>query len=161
MPLGLVSEVLAHGGFLPQLAELNKQKKSLLTRRNGMAFSLIWCLFFLFIMTPLWGILDIERLSAASAVIGIFGALIMFVSSLIFLKKEVPRFDMNMPVHPAMQQNPFEMHAPGQQAALPPQQSIPASFYGAPKTHGWRETNDLQPSVTESTTRLLNEDEKH
>jgi len=158
-PLGIVSEVLAHGGFLPQLAELNKKKRSLWTRRNGMAFSLLWCLFFLFIMTPLWGILNVDKLAGASAIIGIFGALIMFVSSLIFLKKEVPRFDMNMQGQPGMQ-NPYEMRGAGQHTALPPQQSIPATFYGAPKTHGWRETNDLQPSVTESTTRLLNEDDK-
>lgn len=160
IPLGLVSEVLAHGGFLPQLAELNSKKKSLLTRRNGMAFSLIWCLFFLLIMAPLWGILDVERLSAASAVLGIFGGLIMFVSSLMFLKKEFPRYDINMQVQPGTQNN-YEIKGGGQhQAALPPQQSIPASFYGAPKTHGWRETNDLQPTVTESTTRLLHEDDK-
>ena len=74
MPLGLVSDVLAHGGYLPQLAELHKKRK-VFTRRNGMGFSLIWCLFFLLIMAPLWGILNIEELAGASAVIGIFGAL--------------------------------------------------------------------------------------
>jgi hypothetical protein len=159
LPLGLVSEVLAHGGFLPQLAELNQKKKSVLTRRNGKAFSLIWCLFFLFIMTPLWGILNVDKLAGASAIIGIFGALIMFVASLIFLKREIPRFEMNPQIQPGMQYS-YEMKGASQQTALPPQQSVPASFYSAPKTHGWRETNDLQPSVTESTTRLLNEDDK-
>ncbi|MEJ7699628.1 MAG: hypothetical protein WKF71_08300 [Pyrinomonadaceae bacterium] len=34
-PLGLVSEILAHGGFLPQLAELYQDKK-ILTRKNGL-----------------------------------------------------------------------------------------------------------------------------
>jgi hypothetical protein len=43
-----------------------------------------------------------------------------------------------------------------QHGALPPQ---PANQYRAPGS--WRDTNDLQPtSVTESTTRLLNDDEQ-
>ncbi|MEP6945780.1 MAG: hypothetical protein ABJA02_07680 [Acidobacteriota bacterium] len=161
LPLGLVSEVLAHGGFLPQLAELNKKKKPLLTRRNGLAFSLIWCLFFLFIMTPLWGILDIDKLSGASAIIGIFGGLIMLVSTLIFLKKDFVRFDYDQ--QPQMYQpaqNKYDLRGQASQSALPPQQTMPAGFYTAPQNGSWRETNDLQPSVTESTTRLLNEDDK-
>lgn len=45
--------------------------------------------------------------------------------------------------------------------ALPPQSSMPASNYFTPAAGNWRDTNDLQPtSVTESTTRLLDEDEK-
>jgi hypothetical protein len=156
-PLGIVSDVLAHGGYLPQLAELSKKKKSLLTRRNGLAFSLIWCLFFLLVMTPLWGILDLDKLAGASAIIGIFGGLIMLVSSAIFLKKDIVRFD-HYPQMPPQQQQ-YGLHG-ASQTALPPQQSVPASFYAQPQAGRWRETNDLEPSsVTESTTRLLNEQE--
>jgi hypothetical protein len=160
LPLGIVSDVLAHGGYLPQLAELNKKKKSVLTRKNGMAFSLIWCLFFLFIMTPLWGILNVDKLAGASAIIGIFGGLIMLVSSAIFLKKEPVRFAQYPQAFP---QQPGQYDLQGQPAypALPHQQTVPANFYAAPKTGGWRDTNDLQPtSITESTTRLLNEEDK-
>jgi hypothetical protein len=46
------------------------------------------------------------------------------------------------------------------QNALPPQQTMPASAYAAPQAGNWRDTNDLQPSVTESTTRLLDEEER-
>jgi hypothetical protein len=157
LPLGLVAELLAHGGFLPQLAELNKKKKSLLTRRNGLGFSLIWFIFWLLIMAPLGGIANVEEFAAFSAIMGIFGGLILMVSSLIFLKKEVPGFAFSQQQLYGQQQH---MPAAGY-SALPPQQSVPASAYTTPGAGRWRDTNDLEPSsVTESTTRLLKEDER-
>jgi hypothetical protein len=153
LPLGIVSEVLAYGGYLPQLAELNKKKK-LITRRHVLGFSLIWCLFFLLIMTPLWGILDLDALSGASAIVGIFGGLIMMVSALVFLKKDVVYMD------PRAFAGPQNLGVPNQQHALPPQQSVPVSSYGVPEPGNWRDTNDLVPSVTESTTRLLDDEER-
>ncbi|MFN2502310.1 MAG: hypothetical protein ABR530_09895 [Pyrinomonadaceae bacterium] len=156
MPLSIVAEVLVHGGYLPQLAAIN-QKTTLLNRRNGVAFSLLWCLFFLLIMAPLWGIMDVEELVAASAVIGIFGGLMFLVSSLIFL----PKRPMIPPIPEAFTHNP-QAAVPAQSGypALPPQQSVPASFYGQPQSGNWRDTNDLQPnSVTEGTTKLLEKDE--
>lgn len=154
LPLGLVSEILAHGGFLPQLAELYKRKKSIYTRKNGLAFSLIWCLFFLFIMTPLLGILRLGPLPGVTAVIGIFGGLILVISSLIYLKNEsiLPNWSPG---------NPAGLYGQPQQSALPPQQSVPASAYVSPPAGNWRDTNELQPtSVTESTTKLLSQDDK-
>ena len=157
MPLSLISEVVAYGGYLPQLAELNKRKRSLFSRRNGLAFSLLWCLFFLLIMAPLWGILNVEKLAGASAVIGIFGGLIMMISSLIFLKKE-PKFASDPRIYAA--QGQYDLSGQQGYSALPPQQTTPASVYTAPVTGSWRDTNDLQPtSVTEGTTRLLEKDE--
>jgi hypothetical protein len=153
-PLGLVSEVLAHGGFLPQLADLHKSK-SWLTKKHGVVFSVLWLLFFLLIMTPFWGILDVEEMAGISAVVGIFGGLMWLITSLVFLKSAKA-------VHP-----PLGQQVPGPQAhglyttnqhyALPPQQSIPTSAYVPPKPGSWRETNDLaQPgSVTDETTRIL------
>ena len=157
LPLGIVSEVLMYGGYLPQLAELNKKKGSLFSRRNGLAFSLIWCLFFLLIMAPLWGILDLDKLAGASAVIGIFGGLILMITSIIFLKRE-PKFAGDHPMYP---QGQYELPGQAGYSALPPQQSVPASVYSAPSTGSWRDTNDLQPtSVTEGTTKLLEKDEQ-
>jgi len=143
-----------YGGYLPQLAELDKKKRSLLTRRNGLKFSLVWFLFFLFIMAPLWGVLGVDPLAGASAIIGIFGGMLLTISSFLFLKKE-PKFDLHM--------HPGQYELPGQHgySALPPQQSVPASVYGAPATGSWRDTNDLLPtSVTEGTTKLLEKDEE-
>ena len=159
MPLGVVSEVLAYGGYLPQLAELNKKKKSLLTRRNGLGFSLIWFLFFLLIMTPLLGIMNAGDMPGVTAVLGIFGGFILMISSLLFLKKDIVQFPFTQGTLPPPQ---GQYNIPGQQgySALPPQQSVPASVY-APPVHGsWRDTNDLQPNtVTEGTTRLLEKDD--
>lgn len=160
MPLGVVSEVLAYGGYLPQLAELNQKKKSIFSRRNGLAFSLIWCLFFLFIMTPLTGMMIGGRIPGAFAVIGIFGGLIWMISSLIFLKKDLAPLPFDPRAYPPTQ-GQFGPQANQGYAALPGQQSVPASVYAAPKTGSWRDTNDLQPtSVVEGTTRLLNEDDR-
>jgi hypothetical protein len=159
MPLGTVAEVVAHGGYLPQLVELSKRKKPLLSRRNGMAFSLIWCLFFLFIMAPFWGILDVEELAGVSAVVGIFGGLIWLISSLMFLKKDVPVYPGNQAFMPQAARP--DLQGQPNYSALPPQRSVPVSSYGSPQAGSWRDTNDLEPtSVTESTTRLLEKDER-
>ncbi len=157
MPLGLVSEVLMHGGFLPQLAELDKSSNTIYTRRNGVVFSLLWLIFWLLVMAVVFGgILNISRLGELFSVVGIFGGLLIFLFSLFFLKRP------QKPFIPAYVQQP----APGLygqpiQSALPPQQSIPASMYSAPKTGSWRDTSDLQPdSVTDGTTKLLEKDEQ-
>ena len=156
--LSIVSEVLVYGGYLPQLAELNKRKRSLFSRRNGLAFSLLWCLFFLLIMTPLWGILEIDKLAGASAIVGIFGGLMWMISSLIFLRKE-PKFTGDLGIY--QPQGQYNMPAQPNYSALPPQQSMPASAYSAPTAGSWRDTNDLLPtSVTEGTTKLLEKDEQ-
>jgi hypothetical protein len=154
MPLSVVAEVVSQGGYLPQLAEL-REKKTIWTRRNGVGFSIIWCLFFLLIMAPLWGIMGADELAGVSAIIGIFGGLIMLISSLIFLKKPYKPFGQHQ-----FQQDPAALYGRSQQAALPPQQSTPVSAYRQPGVGAWRDTKDLVPqSVTESTTRLLNEKE--
>ncbi|MGE3466086.1 MAG: hypothetical protein AB7J13_04065 [Pyrinomonadaceae bacterium] len=158
MPLTTVAEVVANGGYLPQLAELNKKKRSILTRRNGLGFSLIWLLFFLLIATPFWGIMNVEELAGISAITGVVGALIMAVSSLIFLQKAPKQlhFDQGAFLPPGHRANEPQTDY----RALPGQQSIPVSAYAAPKAGNWRDTNDLDPaSVTENTTRLLDKDE--
>jgi hypothetical protein len=156
LPLSLVAEVVNHGGYLPQLAQLNAPERKFFSRRNGLGFSLIWFLFFLFILTPFGGIIGVDEIAAVSAVIGIFGGLIMMVTSLIFLPKDQPKQFFSAGTMPS----PNQFAPPPQAAALPPQQSIPVSAYDRPAPGNWRDTNDLQPgSVTESTTRLLSKEE--
>jgi hypothetical protein len=80
MPLSLVSEVMMHGGFLPQLAELEKNTGTPYTRRNGVIFSLFWLIFWLLIMAVVFGgILDVEILGELFSVVGIFGGLLIFL----------------------------------------------------------------------------------
>ena len=157
-PLGLVSEILAHGGFLPQLADLHKTK-TWFTKKNGVVFSVFWFMFFLLIMAPFWAIVGVDELAGISAVVGIFGGLMWLIGSLVLLKSSKPT-EIFQPTS-ASAQNAFrtspQIHAMHQQPALPPQQSIPVSNYAPPKAGSWRETNDLvEPnSVTDETTRML------
>jgi hypothetical protein len=156
-PLGLVTELLANGGFLPQLAELYKSKRWL-TKKNGVVFSVMWMMFFLFIMTPFWGILDIDQLAGLSAVIGIFGGLMMLICSLSFLKSSNAD---SFPVNELPNANANALHAANLRG-LPPQQSQPAQSY-VPPANSWKapDTGEFaRPgSVTENTTKLLKKEE--
>ena len=157
-PLGLVSEILAHGGFLPQLAELHKSKKWL-TKKNGIVFSAMWAMFFVLIMTPFWAIVGVEEMAALSSIVGIFGGLMWLITSLVFLKSvsqysfptnELPNANVN---------NLYETNP----RVLPPQQSQPAQSY-VPPVNLWRapDTGEYArpQSVTEGTTKLLKKDDE-
>ena len=158
-PLGLISEILAYGGFLPQLAETKKNKKRL-TRKNGLYFSLFWFMLFSMILTLFWAIVGVEELAAICAVTGTIGGLILVIASFAFLKKE-PRitknFNQDLPDYKA--QNLYGSH---QTTALPPQQNQPAQNYVSPAA-SWRapDTGEMvQPqSVTEVTTKLLKKEQ--
>jgi hypothetical protein len=155
-PLGLVSEILAHGGFLPQLADLHKTK-TWFTKKNGVMFSVFWFMFFLFIMTPFWGIVNVDELAGISAIIGVFGGLMWLIASLVFLKSSKQPQNLSATSQTsAFQTNP-QIQGIHQHQALPPQQSIPVSDYAPPKAGSWRDTNDLveRGSVTDETTKMF------
>ncbi len=160
LPLNLVAEVLAGGGSLPQLEEMYKGKRKVFSRRNGLIFSLFWCLFFLLILTPFWAILDVEELAAMSAILGIFGGLIIILFSFFFLKPEPKPFSNQFDLEGGNVSR-HNLFGNKKQNVLPPPQSIPADYY-APPASGWKapETGDLArpSSVTEETTKLLNKD---
>lgn len=159
-PLGLVSEILAHGGFLPQLAEIYKNKK-LFTRRNGLIFSLFWFLIFVLILTPLFGIANApDELIAFTAIIGTMGALIMTIASFLILKSAPKNKDLFNQELPASQpQNFFQKPPQFNQSALPPQQEQnyvpPVNVWKAPDTGNFARPG----SVTENTTKLLEKDD--
>lgn len=161
-PLGLVSEILSHGGFLPQLANLQKNKKWL-TRKNALKFSLAWFLIFTCILTPLAGASDNDDTAAVFAIMGTMGGLIMMIFSFMFFSKE-PKIYQNENVLQAVNQagQIAGTAAAYGQPALPPQQTYPAEMY-TPPANLWKapDTGELtRPgSVTEGTTRLLNKDE--
>jgi hypothetical protein len=159
--MGLVSEILAHGGFLPQIDELNKIK-SIFTKKNGVIFGVMWFIAFTMLFTSILGISNApDEMVGISAVIGVFGGLMLIIGSLALLPSS-----KQYPLIPAQSLNPAQpvhgLHGAGQHQALPGQQSIPASAYAPPKAGSWRNTNDLeQTSVTESTTKLLEKDEQY
>ncbi len=155
-PLSLVSEILAHGGFLPQLAELYKSKKWF-TRKNGVVFSILWTIFFLLFLASLFGIADIPEAAGVSAVIGIFGGLMWLIASLVFLKSaSKDPFAVNDLPNAAVN-NLYETN----QKILPPQNQ-PAQSY-MPPANSWKAPNTGEyakpQSVTEATTKLLKKDE--
>jgi hypothetical protein len=160
-PLGLVSEVLANGGFLPQLADLNKSKKWM-TRNFGLKISLIWFLLINFILVPLAAITDAPgEVVAFLAIVGFCGALLMTTLSFLFLQKDKKSFQMQneLPDHLTA---PQHLRGKQNQTALPPQTSQPVSDYAPPAAGSWKapETGELVPrSVTEGTTKLLQKDE--
>lgn len=164
LPLGLVSEVLSHGGSLPQLEELYK-KRQYFTRRNGILFSLFWFILFVPFGAAFWGVLDVEELSGISAVFGVFSSLLIFLFSLFFLGK---------PVAPAPDQVVVEGRQPAEgrqmggqtadRSALPPQQTRFADEFVPPSAGSWRapDTGEfaVPGSVTEGTTKLLQVEEE-
>ncbi|HKX84984.1 MAG TPA: zinc ribbon domain-containing protein [Pyrinomonadaceae bacterium] len=157
--LGLVSELLEHGGFLPQLADLTKGKPKFFTRKNGVIFSILWFIFWVMMVPAFFGIADAEEAAGVSAVFGLFTTLMFVIVSLAFLPralKVLPLTAAERPPSPALYGNQ-QIHA------LPPQHSQPATDYAAP-VGGWRtpDTGELaRPgSVTESTTKLLQKDKE-
>ena len=159
LPLNLIAEVVSNGGTLPALEQLN-QKQDGLTRSTGVKFGLAWFLVLTFLMTPVFAILDLEDLTALTAVLGFIGGILMMVFSAIFLpSKPKANFISSQNQIPASNPNFLSGHAGA--SALPPQQSFPVENYVQPPANSWRgETNDLQPtSVTEGTTKLLRKDE--
>lgn len=161
-PLGLVAEVVSHGGFLPQLADLPGKKRKWLTRKNGLKFTLVWFIFFTMLLTAFAGFAGEEDAAAFFAILGSLGGLLLMVSSFLFLPKEPKLYQaenvLQQPNQPA--QFPQGQH---NQAALPPQSYQPAETYMPPTAGSWRapNTGDLvQPgSVTDATTKLLKKEE--
>lgn len=162
--LGIVGDLLNNDGFLPQLAELANKKSTKLTRRNGLVFTLIWFLFFLFIMTPFWGIVNVDELAGMSAIIAIFGGFILLMISLLVLKKPTT-LPPHLQVDPGQFAQPASLYGTPAHHALPPQQSEQVSSYAPPAAGSWRapDTGEFaRPgSVTESTTKLLSREEEN
>lgn len=159
MPLDIVAQVVANNGSLPFLQEL-LSKEGWFTRKNGMKFSAIWFVLVVMILVPLAGISNApDEVMGSLAVIGFFGAVLMFLISWMFL----PAAPKGMNGFTAQQNAPMPAQFVGSQrphGALPPQQSIPVDVYAAPRPGSWRETNDLQPhSVTEGTTKIFSDKE--
>lgn len=165
LPLGLVAEVLANGGFLPQLAELN-QKKPRLTKKHGVLFSVFWFIFFILILTPFFGIVNApDELTGMSAIIGVFGSLMLLIASLTLLKssKNETQFGAYQQNFPPLQAAPPPNLYQTNVNQLPPQQSQPVSSFVPPSAGSWKapDTGELvrPQSVTEDTTKLLNKDQ--
>jgi len=159
--MGLIPDLIANNGTLPQLAELYQQKQSWFTRKNGVIFTSLWFIFWVMMMPAFIGIAGGEEEAAVSAVFGVFTTLMLLILSLGFLKKT--QKTISIAALEAHQMQAAALHgAMPNQHALPPQQTIPAQSYTAPQG-GWRtpDTGEFATpgSVTDSTTKLLAKDE--
>lgn len=161
-PLGLVSEILAHGGVLPQLADLQNKGKNWLTRNFGLKISLLWFLLICFILLPLAAITKAPGgIIAGLSIIGFCGALLITALSFLFLNNEKNALYQNKDF-PNENFTPQYLSGNQKQTALPPPLSQPISDYAPPVAGSWKapETGELVPrSVTEGTTKLLQKDE--
>ncbi len=158
--MGLIPELIANNGMLPQLAELYQQKQGWLTRKNGVIFSLLWFVTFVMMIPAFAGLADVEEIAAVSAVFGLFSTILLLIFSLGFLKKSQKTISIAaLEVHQAQATGLYG--ATPNQHALPPQ-PIPVESYTAPQG-GWRtpDTGEFaRPgSVTDSTTKLLTKEE--
>jgi hypothetical protein len=160
--LGLVSEILAHGGHLPQLAGLNNKGKKWLSRNFGLKIALLWFLLLDFILVPLAAITGGPgEVIAGLAVVGFCGALLLTALSFLFLQNEKKFLHLQKEL-PNQTQTPQYISGNQNQTALPPPTGQPVSDYAPPTAGSWKapDTGELVPrSVTEGTTKLLQKDE--
>ncbi len=159
-PLGLVSEILSHGGFLPQLADVYKSKR-IFTKWNVIKFGLIWFMFWSMLMTPLLAIAGGEEICAVTAILGFIGGLIIVVLAALFLTNEPKNVQGNF-LNENVTPMPAQFKGNRSQSALPPQQSHPVNSY-VPPINSWKapDTGEfVRPgSVIEGTTKLLQKDD--
>jgi hypothetical protein len=153
-PLGGVLSLLNSGG-IPIVSAASTSPKMLSPRRKGYrqgAMLMIICL----IITPLMAVLTEaglpELLVPLSAIIFFWGGIIRMIYARIF-QDATPQAapDTLPPYIPPVGQPQFGAGA--RQDALPPQRNVPVT--------GWRQTDTAEivppPSVTENTTRLLDD----
>lgn len=162
-----ISQVIAHGGVLPQ-HPVNNDPNALSPRQKGIKQGALLTLSS-FLIVPLLIIITLALnakpfVAVAAAIITFWGGLLRMLYAFLFESKyppPPPLAAMNESVLPET----FQRILPSKKQAqiLPPQQQgVPISSYVPPATGNWRDTNDLAappPSVTDPTTKLLEKDE--
>jgi hypothetical protein len=163
--MGLIPHLLAHGGVLPQLAELSKGKAPLFSRKNGLIFTALWFIFWVMMMPAFFGVAGADEVAGVSAIFGVFSTMMLMIISIAFLKRAPKKSDILPYEIPAVNAHPglYGSQAVG---ALPPQQSQPAQVYSPPQAGAWRapdtgEFSHRPGSVTDSTTKLLQKEEEN
>jgi hypothetical protein len=159
-PMGGVAELLAQGGVL-RSGDEQPQEQALSPRRRGVRQGVLMMLVGA-VLVPVLAILNgfihgpnmLDLLVPLSAVICFAGGMMRILYALIYeggapgVKRDMPAY-----VPPA---TPAQLNAGGRTSALPPMQSRPVADFTPRRAN----TAELvqQPSVTENTTRLLDED---
>ena len=152
------AELLHTGGVLPTAMPTDLEPSP---RTRGIRMGLF--IFLLtFLVAPILGMISVFlfRMPPWPMGIAIFvlggGGLLRMVYALMFESKYPPGLTAGASLRIDPQPTLNQAAAHGE---LPPQQELPVSQYATPRTGRWLDTNDLEPpSVTESTTRLLERD---
>ncbi len=160
-PLGGVTELLASGGVLRSVGGEELREQALSPRRRGVKQGVVMMLIGT-VVVPVLGILNsyqdqttlLEVLVAVSAVIFFAGGLMRILYALLF-ESTTPGLKLDAAADvPAVA--PAQLDARARVSALPPAQSIPVPNF-TPRRMNTAELRQ-PPSVTENTTRLLDED---
>jgi len=145
------AELFHFGGILP-----NKPGKNSPRSRGVKQGAFIFLLGLL--LFPILGMLSVFLLHAPPWPAGLMlfltagGGILRIAYALMFEQS----FPTALPGTSEPQIASLKMTGVQSQAALPPQQTVPADQYASPQTGRWLDTSDLEPrSVTEGTTRLL------
>lgn len=158
-PLGGVVELLAQGGVLKSGGDALRET-ALSPRRRGVKQGVLMMLFGT-VIVPVLGIINsyqdrttsLEILVAISAVIFFAGGLMRILYALLF-ESSAPTLKLDA----AASTSPAMLGATPSVSALPPAQSIPVPTF-APRRMNTAELAQ-PPSVTENTTRLLDDEIK-
>lgn len=157
-PLGSVTEILAQGGVLRSAGGDELREQALSPRRAGVKQGVVMLLLGT-VIVPVLGIINsyqqsttlLEVLVAISAVIFFAGGLMRILYALLFESSA-----QASPKAQSAPSGPAEIGAPARVSALPPAQTIPAAHF-TPRRMNTAELVQ-PPSVTENTTRLLDEE---
>src|SRR5205085_4588406 len=155
-PLGGVRELLANDGVLSSVDDEAQEEQMVSPRRKGVSQGVLFMLLGTLIV-PLLGVLNhyvriLDPLVALAAVLFFLGGFVRILYAIFFEKGASGKKILT----PASD-TPAELNASSARTAvLPPAQSIPVSNF----TQRRANTAELvsPPSVTENTTRLLDED---
>lgn len=154
------AELIANGG-VSTTAISSPNAKAISPRKKGLKQGLF--IFLLtFLVVPIVGIftqaIGAEPFAVGIAAVGLFmGGLLRMVYALMFESGEPGGQTLEQKGAAVLQKVIAERKA----AQLPEQRGQPAVDFVAPQRGDWRDTTDLEPSsVTESTTRLLSNQEK-
>jgi hypothetical protein len=160
-PLGGVTELLSNGGVLSSVGGEELREQALSPRRRGVKRGVVMMLVGT-VVVPVLGILNsyqdetmmLEFLVAMSAIIFFVGGLMRILYALLF-ESSTPgvKSDASVDVPPI---SPAQLDARARVSALPPAQGIPVPNF-TPRRMNTAELRQ-PPSVTENTTKLLDED---
>lgn len=163
LPLNIIAEVLANGGQLHWRPPEPVQRQ-LSPRQKGIRQGVILMLSSLLVM-PIVVILGVAILRLPSKIIPlvasilVMGGLLRVIYAAMFEEATTP----GPPAHAAPPYAPPPvqpyLNTPAHNAALPPTPDAPPYGYRPPQRYNTGELQRRPPSVTESTTRLLDHDQ--